>query len=80
MCFLYRKHILLRKGKNNDSYFKNETDDDEYLFNICDKTNKTTNQTPDNLHNEVEVPTNVTQTHSGRIVKRPSRYDDYVMK
>ena len=24
------------------SYFKNETDDDEHLFNIYDKTNKTT--------------------------------------
>ena len=43
-------------------------------------TNKTTNQTPDNLCNEVEKTTNVTQTHSGRVVKRPSRYDDYVMK
>ena len=21
MCFLYRKHILLRKGRNSDSYF-----------------------------------------------------------
>ena len=52
----------------------------KYLFNICDKTNKTTNQTPENPCNEVEETTNVTQTHSGRIVKKPSRYDDYAMK
>ena len=75
-----RKHILLSNGGNSDSYFKNETDDDEYLFNIYDKTNKTTNETPDNLCNEVEKATNVTRTRSGRIVKRSSRYDDYVMK
>ena len=28
------------KGGNSDSFFKNETDDDEFLFNIYDKTNK----------------------------------------
>ena len=60
-----RKHILLRKGGNSDSYFKNETDNDEYLFSIYDKTNKTTNQTPDNLCNEVVEATNVTRTRSG---------------
>ena len=63
-----RKHLLLRKGRNSDSYFKNEADD-EYLFNIYDKTNKTINQTPDNLCNEVEETTNVTQTCLGRIVE-----------
>ena len=75
-----RKHILLSKGGNSDSYFKNETNDEVYLFNIYDKTNKTTNQTPDNLCNKVEKATYVMQTCSGRFVKRPSRYDDYVMK
>ena len=75
-----RKHVLLWKGGNSDSFFKNETDDDEYLFNIYKETNKTTNQTPDNLCNEVEEATNVARTRSGRIVQRPSRYDDYVMK
>ena len=55
-----RKHILLIKGGNISSYFKNETDDDEYLFNINDKTNKATNQTPDNLCNEDEETTNIT--------------------
>ena len=40
-----RKHILFRKEGNSDSFFKNETDDNEYLFNIYDKTNKTTNYT-----------------------------------
>ena len=34
-----RKHILLRKRGNSDSYFKSETDDEVYLFNISDKTN-----------------------------------------
>ena len=63
-----------------NSYFKNKTDDNEYLFNIYDKTNKTTTQTPDDLCNEVEETTNVTQTCSGRIVKIPSRYDDCTMK
>ena len=62
------------------SYFKNKTDDDEYLFNIYDKTKKTTNQAPADLCNEVEETTNVTQTCSGRIVKIPSRYDDCAMK
>ena len=71
---------MLRKGGNSDRYFKNETDDDEYLLNIYDKTDKTTNQTPDNLCNEVEETTNVKRTRSGRIVKIPSRYDNYVMK
>ena len=52
---------------------------DQYLFNVFDKTNNTTNQTPYNLCNEVQETTNVTQTRSGRI-KRPSRYDDYVIK
>ena len=66
-----RKCIILRKGGNSDSCFKNETDEDEYLFNIYVKTNKTTNQTPDNLCNEVEETTNVTRNCSGRIVKRP---------
>ena len=64
-----RKHILLRKGGNSDSYFKNETDDDEYLFNIYDKTNKTTNQRADNLCNEAEETTNVTQTRSGGLLR-----------
>ena len=59
-----RKHILLCKGGNSDSYFKNQTDDDDYLFNIYDKTNRTFNQVPDNLCNEVEKATNVTQTCS----------------
>ena len=71
---------MLRKGGNSDRYFKNETDDDEYLLNIYDKTDKTTNQTPDNLCNEVEETTNVKRTRSGRIVKIPSRYDNYAMK
>ena len=56
-------------------FLKNETDDDEYLFNIYDKTNKPTNHTRDNLCNKIQETTNVTGTHSGRIVKRPSRYD-----
>ena len=38
------------------------------------------NQKPDNICNEVEETKKLTQTHSGRIAKRPSRYDDYVMK
>ena len=59
---------------------KNETDDDEYLFNIYDKTNNTTKWASDNLCNEVEETTNVKWTHSGRIIKRSSRYDDFVMK
>ena len=42
--------------------------------------NNTTNRTPDNLCNEVEETINVTQTRSGRNVKRPSRFDNYVMK
>ena len=71
---------MLRKGGNSDRYFKNETEDDEYLLNIYDKTDKTTNQTPNNLCNEVEETTNVKRTRSGRIVKIPSRYDNYVMK
>ena len=75
-----RKCIVFRKGGNSHSYFKTETDEDEYLFDIYDKTNKTTNQTPDNLCNEVEEKTNVTRNRSGRIVKRPSRYDDDVIK
>ena len=75
-----RKHILLKKRGNSDSYFKIETDDDEYLFNIYGRTSKTTNQTVDNLCNEVEGTINVRQTRSGRIVKIPSRYDDYVIK
>ena len=71
---------MLRKGGNSDRYFKNETENDEYLLNIYDKTDKTTNQTPDNLCNEVEETTNVKRTRSGRIVKIPSRYDNYAMK
>ena len=71
---------MLRKGGNSDRYFKNETEDDEYLLNIYDKTDKTTNQTPNNICNEVEETTNVKRTRSGRIVKIPSRYDNYVMK
>ena len=55
-----RKHILLRKGGNWDSYFINETDDDEYLLNICDKTNNTAKQIPYDLFNEVEETMNVT--------------------
>ena len=39
-----RKHILLWKGRNSNSYFKNETDDNEDLFNFIDKRNNTTNQ------------------------------------
>ena len=44
------------------------------------RRNNTTNQTPDNLCNEVEEKINVTRTRSGRDVKRPSRFDNYVMK
>ena len=58
---------------------KNETDDDEDLFNSYDKINNTTNQRPDNLCNEVEETINITGTRSERIVKRPFRYDDYIM-
>ena len=68
------------KGEIVIVILKNQTDDDDYLFNIYDKTNKTFNQVPDNLCNEVEKATNVTRTCSGRIVKRPSRCDDYIMK
>ena len=49
-------------------------------FNNYGKTNNTTIQTPDNLCNEIEETTQVTQIHSGRIVKRPSRYDEHVIK
>ena len=72
--------MLLRKGINSDSYFKNETDDDEYLFNIYYKTNNNTNQIPDNLCNEIEEITSVTRNLSEKIVKRTSRYDKYMIK
>ena len=72
--------LSLNDMESPNSYFKNKTDDNEYLFNIYDKTNKTTTQTPDDLCNEVEETTNVTQTCSRRIVKIPSRYDDCTMK
>ena len=39
-----RKHILIIKGRNSNSYFKNETDKNEDLFIFIDKRNNTTNQ------------------------------------
>ena len=74
-----RKHTFLRRGGNSDSCFKNETDYNEYLPDIYNKPNNTTNQTPDTLCNEVEETTNIIQTCSVRILKRPSRYEGDVL-
>ena len=70
----------VEKGEIVIFFLINESDDDEYLFNIYGNTNKPTNHIPDNLCNETEETENVTQNHSGGINKRLSRYDDYVMK
>ena len=61
----------LEKGEIVIVFLINESDDDDYLFNIYDNTNKPTNHIPNNLCNETEETENVTQTHSGGINKRP---------
>ena len=68
-CVTIEDTYYLEKRGNSNSYFKNETDDDQHLFDIYDERNNTTNQKPHNLCNEVEETTNVTRTLSEELLR-----------
>ena len=71
-----RKHILLKKEENEDN---NEKFDDEYQLSYNDRPNDTTSELVSNNDNEIREPPSQCRTRSGRTIRKPSRYEDYVM-
>ena len=73
-----RKDVLLSK-KENESNNLEKTENNEYPLFTFSQTNtrKNDNNNTDNINNQINE-TSTRQTRSGRIIRRPRRFEDYV--
>ena len=71
-----RKHILLKKG--TDVCQNSNMENDEYPLINFENTNILDQPIANEANNELSNPMSPNRTRSGRIVRRPIRYEDYI--